>query len=159
MEAQWQADRSALRDLLQTRPDLALKEMAKRVGRSYGWAKKWAKRFSAASADDLAVLVSHSRAHKAPYPTWDALVFRRIEQIRLLPPEGLQRTPGPKAIASYLPRDTELQARGCRLPRSASTIWKLLTQLGLITTDPLVKHHQEPLHEPLEEVQVDFSKT
>jgi transposase InsO family protein len=156
MEAQWQADRSALRDLLQTRPDLTLKEMAKRVGRSYGWAKKWAKRLSAASPDDLAVLVSHSRAHKTPYPTWDALVKRRIEQIRLLPPEGLQRTPGPKAIAYYLPRDAELQARGCQLPRSTSTIWKLLTQLGLIATDSSVKHRQEPLHEPLEEVQVDF---
>lgn len=94
MEAQWQADRSALRDFLQTRPDLTLKEIAKRVGRSYGWAKKWAKRFSAAPPDDLAVLVSHSRAHKMPYPAWEALVFRRIEQIRLLPPEGLQRTPG-----------------------------------------------------------------
>lgn len=40
VEAQWQADRSALRDFLQTRPDLTLKEIAKRVGRSYGWAKK-----------------------------------------------------------------------------------------------------------------------
>jgi transposase InsO family protein len=83
-------------------------------------------------------------------------VLRRIEQIRLHPPEGLQRIPGPKALLYYLPRDAELQARGCRLPRSTSTVWKLLTQLGLLTAEPPVAHRQEPLHEPLEEVQVDF---
>ncbi len=156
MEAQWQSDRSALRDLLQSRPDLSLKEMAARVGRSYSWAKKWAKRLASAPPDDLAVLVSHSRAHRAPYPTWDSLVLRRLEQIRLLPPEGLQRTPGPKAILYYLPRDEELRERGCPLPRSTSTIWKLLTHLGRLSADPPVTHRQEPLREPLAEVQVDF---
>src|SRR5579859_7194788 len=96
MEAQWQADRSALRDWLQTRPDLTLKDIATRIGRSYSWVKKWAKRLAAAPANDLAVLCSRSRAHKTPYPTWDPLVLARVEQIWLLPPEGLQRTPGPK---------------------------------------------------------------
>ena len=156
MEAQWQADRSALRDLLQSRADLSLKAMAARVGRSYSWARKWAKRLAAAPPDDLAVLVSHSRAHRAPYPSWDPLVLRRLEQIRLVPPEGLQRTPGPKAILYYFPRDDELRERGCPLPRSTSTIWKLLTKLGLVVADPPVTHRQEPLHEPLAEVQVDF---
>jgi hypothetical protein len=37
MEAEWQADRSALRDLLHTRPDLSLKEIARRLKRSYTW--------------------------------------------------------------------------------------------------------------------------
>ncbi|HET8851380.1 MAG TPA: integrase core domain-containing protein [Ktedonobacteraceae bacterium] len=156
MEAQWQADRSALRELMQTRPDLTLKAWAQRVGRSYSWTKKWAKRLNAAPPNDLAVLCSHSRAHTTPYHTWDALVKRRIEQIRLLPPEGLQRTPGPKAIAYYLSRDAELAEQGCPLPRSTSTIWKLLRHLGLIATTPSVHHHPEPLREPLDEVQVDF---
>jgi hypothetical protein len=41
------------------------------------------------------------------------------------PPEGLQRTPGPKAILYYLPRDADLRERGYRLPQSTSTIWKM----------------------------------
>lgn len=143
MEAQWQADRSALRELLHTRPDLTLKQMAALLGRSYDWARKWAKRLATAPPDDVPVLSSQSRARKTPPPIWDSLVLRRIEQIRLHPPEGLQRTPGPKALLYYLPRST-------------STIWKLLTRLGLLATDPPVKHRQEPFHEPLEEVQVDF---
>lgn len=87
---------------------------------------------------------------------WDPLVLRRIEHIRLFPPEGLQRTPGPKALLYYLPRDTELQQRGCRLPQSTGTVWKMLKHLGLLVQQPPLIHKEEPLCEPLEEVQVDF---
>ena len=94
MEAEWQADRSLLRDLIRTRPDLSLKQIAAQIGRSYGWAKKWARRLAQAPPEDLEVLHSRSRARKTPAASWDPLVLRRVEQIRLLPPEGLQRTPG-----------------------------------------------------------------
>jgi hypothetical protein len=156
MEAQWQADRAALRDLLLTRPDLTLKAMVTRLGRSYSWGKKWAKRLAQTSVNDVSVLHSPSRARKTPFAPWDPLVLARIEQIRIAPPEGLQRTPGPKAILYYLPRDVQLHERGCRLPQSTSTIWKLLTRLGLLAAASPVKHQPEPLREPLEEVQVDF---
>src|SRR5258708_980594 len=158
MEAEWQADRSALRDLLHTRPDLSLKEIARRLKRSYSWAKDWAKRLAAAPPDNLEVLISRSRARHTQPPDWDPLVLQRIEQMRLFPPEGLQRTPGPKALLSYLPRDAELQQRGCRLPRSTTTIWQLLKRLGLLADTPLPTHKEEPLCEPLEEVQTDWRK-
>jgi hypothetical protein len=57
---------------------------------------------------------------------------------------------------SYLPRDAQLQQRGCRLPRSTRTVWKLLTRLGLLPADPAHRHQPEPQRAPLEEVQVDF---
>lgn len=151
MEAEWQADRAALRDLLHTRPDLTLKQMVARVGRSYSWGKKWAKRLVHTPVEDVSVLHSRSRARTTPYPEWDPLLLAR-----LFPPEGLQRTPGPKALPYYLPRDNDFQKQGCRLPKSTCTIWKLLTTLGLIAKSPPVTHRLEPLHEPLEEVQVDF---
>ena len=94
MEAEWQADRSLLRELIHSRADLSLKQIAAQIGRSYSWAKKWAKRLSLAPPEDLEVLHSRSRARKTPAPAWDPLVLRRVEQIRLFPPEGLQRTPG-----------------------------------------------------------------
>jgi transposase InsO family protein len=156
MEAEWQADRSLLRGLIHTRPDLSLKQIAAQIGRSYSWAKKWAKRLAQAPPEDLEVLHSRSRARKTPAPSWDPLVLRRVEQIRLLPPEGLQRTPGPKAILYYLPRDEQLRERGCRLPHSTRTVWKFLRQLGLLASDPVSKHEPLPLCQPLEEVQVDF---
>lgn len=83
MEAEWQADRSFLRELIRTRPDLSLKQIAVRVGRSYSWAKKWARRLATAPPEDLAILHSRSRARKTPPSGWDPLVLRRVEQIRL----------------------------------------------------------------------------
>jgi transposase InsO family protein len=156
MEAEWQADRSSLRELMQSRPDLSLKQMAALLGRSYAWAKKWARRLATAPPDDVEILRSRSRARKTPPPDWDPLVLRRVEQIRQFPPEGLQRTPGPQAILYYLPRDDQLRKLGCPLPRSTRTVWKLLRRLGLIVSNPPHKPHQEPLREPLDEVQVDF---
>lgn len=156
MEAEWQADRSSLRELIQSRPDLSLKQMAARLKRSYAWAKKWARRLATAPPDDVEILSSHSRARKTPFPEWDPLVLRRIEQMRLIPPEGLQRTPGPKAILYYLPRDDQLRMLDCSLPRSTRTVWKLLRHLGLLESAPPKKSEPEPLHAPLDEVQVDF---
>lgn len=66
MEAQWQADRAALRDLLRTRPDLSLKDMARCLHRSYSWVKEWSKRLASAPPHDLEVLHSRSRARHTP---------------------------------------------------------------------------------------------
>lgn len=52
MEAQWQADRSALRDLFRSRPDLTLKQMAFLLHRSYDWVRKWAKHLAATPPND-----------------------------------------------------------------------------------------------------------
>lgn len=55
-----------------------------------------------------------------------------------------------------MPRDVDLQQQGYRLPRSTKTVWKLLKRLGLIAEKPVFAHKEEPLREPLEEIQVDF---
>ncbi len=156
MEAEWQADRSSLCELLHSRPDLNLKQMALTLKRSYTWVKKWAKRLATAPPDDVEILKSRSRTRSTLFPQWDTLVIRRIEQIRQNPPEGLQRTPGSMAILYYLPRDEALQKQDCRLPRSTRTVWIILKRLGLIEVTFHKKPELEPLHPPLDEVQVDF---
>lgn len=156
MEAEWQADRARLRELVHTRPDLLEGQMAARLGRSYSWAKKWAKRLTFSSAHDASVLCSHSRRRKTSFPAWHPRLIEKVEEIRLHPPANLRRTPGSKTILYFLARDPDLKRLGCRLPRSARTIWKLLRSLGLITYAPAHKHQEESLCAPLEEVQVDF---
>ena len=76
------------------------------------------------------MLHSRSRARKHPPEGISPTVIERILQMRDEPPEGLQRTPGPKAILYYLPRDEQLQ--GERLPRSSRTIYRILQQAGRI---------------------------
>jgi hypothetical protein len=85
---------------------------------SLGWVKKWKKRLQEAAPEEEQVLHSRSRARTHPPERLSQTVTDRILQMRDAPPEGLQRTPGPKAILYYLPRDPELQ--GERLPRLSS---------------------------------------
>src|SRR5258708_1147115 len=67
----------------------------------------------------------------------------RVREIRDDPPEGLGRTPGPKAILSSLNRDEALKEEELRLPRSTRTIHRILHENGRIAsrlprlTDPL----------------------
>ena len=60
------------------------------------------------------------------------------------PAEGLRRTPGPKALLYYLPRDEQLQ--GERLPRSSRTIYGILKRAGRIA--PRLGQPHEPVERP-----------
>jgi hypothetical protein len=155
MEEEWMRDRALLRDLLRKNPQAALRDLAREIGRSMSWVKKWRKRLREGTPHDPLLLCSRSRAHHAPYFRWDPRVETRIVDMRLSPPEHLGRTPGPRALLYYLPRDPDLQAAQVPLPRSSRTIWKILHKSGCI---PPAKKKPQPLEprEPLEEIQMDF---
>lgn len=107
----WLADRAELQRLLQDHPEWSKQELAQHTSRSLGWIKKWKKRFREAPVGDTQVLLGKPFGRKTPYPQTDPEVEQRILAIRDAPPEHLQRTPGPRAILSYLPRDPLLQHR------------------------------------------------
>jgi hypothetical protein len=156
MEAIWIGQRAHIRHLLQVHPDWTGQQIAEAVDCSTPMVSTWRQRFATADATDVTVLFSRSRAPHHHSPRIDEQVKERIQQIRLEPPEGLQRTPGPVTILYYLPRDPELQAASCRLPRSTRTIWLILDAAGLIERDPARKHSAHEPPEPGEEVQMDF---
>jgi hypothetical protein len=131
-EAHWLADRTLLRCLLRTQPSWTHQDLADATHRSRGWVNKWIARLRAAPPDDEQVLHSRSRARKQPPPGFDPRVIERILEIRDQPPEHLRRTPGPKAILSYLARDVDLHAANVRLPHSTRTVWQILRQHGRI---------------------------
>ena len=142
MEVVYYAARANLRRLLRLYPHWTQQQYAQTVGMSLGWVKKWKKRLQEAAAEDEQVLHSRSRARKHPPERISEEVVDCILQIRDEPPEGLQRTPGPKAILYYLTHDPDLQAK--RLPRSSRTIYRILQQAGRIA------QRLPQLHEPLE---------
>lgn len=127
-EAVLVADRAHLRKLLRAHPDWPRQEYADQLGRSLGWIKKWTKRLREAAPDDEAVLWNRSSARHHPPPKTSPEAIERILDIRDHPPEHLQRTPGPQAILYYLGRDQALQSSGGLVPRSARTIWQILTR-------------------------------
>jgi len=98
MNAQWVVDRRRLRDVLNLRPDWTLQDFADALGRSRAWVKKWRKRLRQAPPDDDAVLQGQPCARRTPPPRLAQVVIDRILAIRDTPPQGLNRTPGPKAI-------------------------------------------------------------
>ena len=146
MEAVYYAARANLRRLLTQQPTWTRQQYAQAVGMSLGWVKKWIKRLREAPPQDEAVLQGQSRARKHPPQRLSQRVVDRLLELRDQPPEGLGRTPGPKALLYYLPRDAELAASGERLPRSSRTIYGYLLQAGRIRRH--LPHLQEPTERP-----------
>jgi transposase InsO family protein len=146
MEAVYYAARGNLRRLLQLHPTWSRAQFAQATGMSLGWVSKWKKRLSHAPLDDEQVLHGLSRAPHRPPPRLDPLVVDRVLEIRDQRTFGLGRTPGPKAILYYLPRDENLQQAGLRLPRSTRTLHRLLREHGRIV--PRMPHACEPTERP-----------
>jgi hypothetical protein len=159
-EAQLIVERATLRWLAEHHPDWTQRELAAYLHRSVDWIKKWLKRLHKADPNDVTVLHSRSRARKTPPPSLagQPLVVQRILEIREAPPEDLQRLPGPEAILSYLSRDPLVQAAGVPLPRSPTTIWKILRSHGCIALDRRRKSRPQDLKDPGEEVQFDWQQ-
>src|SRR5437870_5312172 len=105
MTTSYYADRVNLDRLHHRHPQWSQQQLADALGRSLSWVKKWLSRVRDAQATGQSVelvLQGQSRARKhAPVPT-DPLIVEQILTIRDSPPEGLRRTPGPKAILYYL---------------------------------------------------------
>ncbi len=121
MEAVYYAARANLQRLLRQHPDWTRPQLAQATGMSISWIDTWKNRILHAPKDDEQVLCGLSRAPHHPLPRLDQQVVDWVLEIRDDPPEGLGRTPGPKAILSYLGRDESLKERGLRLPKSTRT--------------------------------------
>jgi hypothetical protein len=157
-EADLIAKRAALQWLVQQHPQWTHQDLADALSMSRSWVSKWLQRLYQADPDDIMALHSRSRARHTP-PTSIASQFavvQRILEIRLAPPENLQRVPGPETILYYVHRDPALKQAGVRLPRSQTTIWKILRQAGCIEQDHRRKPKPFELRQPGEEVQFDL---
>ena len=157
-EADLIAKRAALRWLAQQHPEWTHQDLADALSMSRSWVSKWLQRLHQADPHDVMVLHSRSRARHIPPASIASqpAVVKRILEIRLEPPENLQRVPGPEAILYYVHRDPALQRAAVRLPRSQTTIWKILRQAGCIEEDRRRKPKPLELRQPGEEVQFDL---
>ena len=159
MTTSYYADRENLYWLHQRNPSWTQQELAQALHRSRAWVYKWLKRFEREQAQGMPlqqVLQGHSHQRKQPPERLDPFVVERILEIRDHPPEGLRRTPGPKAIVYYLPRDPLLSLYAGQLPHSSRTIYRYLKANDRIAARPI--RHQEP-HEPalpMQSWQLDF---
>src|SRR5260221_1062962 len=157
-EADLIAKRATLRWLSQQHPEWTYQDLADALDMSGSWVNKWLQRLCQADPDDVMALHSRSRARHTPPVSIASqpAVVQQILEIRTDPPENLQRVPGPEAILYYLHRNSALQRAGVRLPRSQTTIWKILRQAGCIAKDHRRRPKPLELRQPGEEVQFDL---
>ncbi|HEY4387618.1 MAG TPA: hypothetical protein VGN34_24445 [Ktedonobacteraceae bacterium] len=85
------------------------------------------------------VALGLSRARHHPPERIDPEREAVILAIRDEPPEGLRRTPGPRAILSYLPRRLTLWESHLRLPTSTRTVYQILKRHQRIASRPARK--------------------
>jgi transposase InsO family protein len=152
------AKRATLRWLAQQHPEWTRQDLADARSMSRSWVSKWLRRLRQADPTAVLALHSHSRARRTPPASIASqpAVVQRMLEIRVAPPENLQRVPGPEAILYYLHRDPALKQARARLPRSQTTIWKSLRQAGCMAQDRRRKPRPLELREPGEEVQFDL---
>ncbi len=157
-EAELIAKRAALCCLVQQHPQWTHQDLADALKMSRSWVSKWLRRLRQADATDIMALRSHSRARHTPPASIASqpVVVSRIIEMRMEPPQNLQRIPGPEAILSFLHRDPELKKADVRLPRSQTTIWKILRQAGCIEQKRRRRRKPLELRQPGEEVQFDL---
>lgn len=157
MEEEWVRDRARLRRLLQEQPSWSVRQYATALGRSRKWVQKWKKRLKATDPNDTQGLMSQSRARKTRPVPYHPTVIARILALRDEPPAAVPRRLGAPTILYYLHQDKELQAQNLRLPRSTSTIWKILDnhQRILRFRRPQPEPFERPA--PLDTWEIDFT--
>jgi hypothetical protein len=158
LEADLLAKRAALRWLAEHHPHWTHQDLADALKMSRSWVSKWLQRLQQADPTEVQALHSRSRArHTPPFSiASQPAVVQRILQMRLEPPKNLQRVPGPEALLSFLHGDPELAVAAVRLPRSQTTIWKILRQAGCIQEHRRRRSKPLDLRQPGEEVQFDL---
>lgn len=161
MTTSYYADRINLFHLMRLHPDWTQEQLGQAVGRSKSWVYKWQARLGRVSVGDDVTLhqiaqgQSHTRKH--PPERIDPRIEALILSIRDEPPEGLRRTPGPKAILYYLPRRITLWESGLRLPTSTRTIYQILERnQRIVHRRPRAPQPDLPREAPLQCWQLDF---
>ena len=157
MQARWIADRAMLQKLIQQHPDWTRAArwrtgLVDQKGGSRNGSNPCVKPRQGMKASCLASQSDAKRRTRKRIRRCE----ERILASRDAPPENLQRTPGPRAILYYLPRDPQLHHRTAPLPRSTRTIWKILPRNDRITHHGCRKRKPIERPQPLEEVQMDF---
>jgi len=161
MSTSYYADRINLYWLMQQHPDWTQQEYALAVNRSKSWVGKWQGRLQQIPKGDVEALhqaaLGQSRARKQSPERIDPRIEAEILAIRDEPPEGLRRTPGPKAILYYLPRRLTLWESHLRLPTSTRTVYEILKRNQRIASRPASPEPSDlPRPTPLSCWQIDF---
>lgn len=155
MEEHWIAQRSHLRQLLQTYPHWTTQMYADAVGMSVSWVKDWKRTFKEAEPHDESVVQGRPRYRRTPFDSYDEDVIEAILDIRDNPPPYCSQSPGPAVIQYELQQRFADQQK--RYPTSTSTIWKVLDNNQRIIRYVKPEHQPFERPDPMRHWEIDFS--
>lgn len=144
MEAYWVHKRVALWHLLQETSRPSDTQLAQELGMSRSWVQKWRPRIVEADIHNLDDFASQSRRRiTSPKKVTEALEAKIIHYRETLTKQYHRRV-GAKNILYHLQQDADLKQLGVYIPRSASTVHRVL-----------VEAHRVPRPKPRVHVPVD----
>lgn len=157
MESVWTVDRIRLYQLSRDNPEWSQRKLAEHLGYSLSWVKKWLRIARNAVQVRIEIFQGKSRApHTRPrevHPLVRDAILEYRDQLKA----KYGRVVGPKTILYHLSKDTTLWALGYYVPRSVTTIWKILKDAGRIPKR-VREHHALELPQPMEVWEIDFGQ-
>ncbi len=157
MDGVWEVERMKLYQLIQGHPTWSSSRLAEALQHSLSWVKKWRQRFRQAEQVTATVFQSQSRAPKSRRFGISEAVRETILSLRDQLKDVYRRVVGARPILYHLHQDTRLQQSGEFLPRSSSTIWRVLKEGGRIPTR-IRWHYPVERPAPLEHWEMDFGQ-
>ena len=150
--------RMSLYRLVEANPTWSVHKLAEELAMSERWVRKWLKRFDEAATTDLTLFQSQSRAPNNNWRKTPEVVKDAIVQLRRELSEKYHRRVGGKTIAYYLKKMDKLKEAGHYVPKSPSTITKILNERDYIPKQPKHTHCPLVLPEPMDEWEMDFGE-
>jgi hypothetical protein len=157
-EVKWFCERYKLYELMEAHPDWALHQYARELQHDLKWIRKWVARFRNAAKIDFRSFCSLSRAPKKVPEAISEQAKDLIGQLREELSEEFNRKAGAETILFGIERLKKQKPLELRMPRSSSSIKRILKERGFIL--PPKPRFREPLllPAPMEEWEMDFGE-
>ncbi|MBC7870552.1 MAG: transposase [Chitinophagaceae bacterium] len=157
-ENEWVLERIKLYQLIRAQPDWSLRQYAQELGHDPKWVRKWAKRIKAAHSITIDLFKSQSRAPKTLHTRIGAEAKQLVSELRQQMSERFHRKAGAKTIAYGLKEYAKQHEVPFFLPKSLTTITRILHETGWIRAPRPILHEPVTLPSPMEEWEMDFGE-
>jgi hypothetical protein len=157
-ETEWVLERIKLYQLMRSQPQMSLREYARQLGHDLKWVRIWKQRMQEAETITLDIFRSRSRAPKTVHTRIGPEAKRLVSDLRQQLSEQFHRNAGGKTIVYGLQEYAKSQPIPFRLPKSPTTITKILHEMGWIQSVPRMPREPVELPAPMEEWEIDFGE-
>jgi hypothetical protein len=157
-EVQWFCERYKLYELMEAHPNWALRRYARELQHDLKWVRKWAARFRQTETINFKSFCSCSRAPKKAPESISEAAKDIIVQLREDLSEEFHRKAGAETILFGIERLKKQKSLETQMPRSTSSIQRVLKERGLILPPQARWHEPLVLPAPMEEWEIDFGE-